>query len=365
MKVFNIVTLLVGLLTVQSVFAGKESGDRGGNGGIAYVCRDSKKNTITSARLLDLWEPITFETQLSNDQVSDQIKSALKNIKKAHYSYYHDDRYLSRFDDYIKNIVDYVIESMVLTDRVLALSNDALPNYTPEKNCNYEQLGRFNFFTDESKEKLLVNKEIWESAVFSNTDKAAFVIHEALYLIERLLINVEYSTFSRSLVASTFRLDSSYKVSGAYEAYISRFELDQEASFDPKIEILNTYLASHKYRAPYITYSNGKTAKVGVFNNVGPDAKDCAFEFHLNSGDGPVVDIIEIKKDTSREIVINTSGLIDGASLWIGTSCAQFIPKQNQHRIDTYKYVDASLGQAWKQITLKISLYRNTEWNPK
>lgn len=163
----NFNTILSSLLFSTTVFAG---GNGVGNGGIAYVCRDEEKK-ITQAELLDLWEPETYKIIRSSEPIDTQITRAAERITI---------RFPEVAEKFHAAIFD--MKKMVLmTDRKLAPTQDALPNFEPEKGCNYEQVARYSWVNDIGEMKLLINREIFESPQFSNTDRAALYIHETLY----------------------------------------------------------------------------------------------------------------------------------------------------------------------------------------
>jgi hypothetical protein len=141
-----------------------------GNGGIAYVCRDDTRK-IVRAELLDLWEPETHKIVRSSASIEDQIEMAASRITE-------------RFPGRLKPLLDGVQEmrsKILMTDRTLAPTEDALPNFTPDPGCAYEQVARYTWINDLGAERLLIHREIFDSPAFSDTDRAALFVHETLY----------------------------------------------------------------------------------------------------------------------------------------------------------------------------------------
>lgn len=165
--------------------------DRVGNGGFAYVCRD-KDRKITQARLLDLWETPSLLPFQNDIPVHTQVETALKKLKA--------------FSPNTYSMVGYYYDSFknqtVKTSRELAPTDDAFPPYVPEPNCKYEQVARFEPILSETGESgLRINSEIYDSPLFSNSDRAALLLHEAIYLVNRLQGNATHSQLARTLTA--------------------------------------------------------------------------------------------------------------------------------------------------------------------
>lgn len=187
-------TIGLSLLISTSVFAQGE-GTHSGNGGLAYVCRDSNQQ-ITEARLLDLWEP--EKTLLSSDfttSVEEQIKKALAKVSDDNEVFKLSQRQLLKYAIAIaKNDRSFVSKS-------IPLSNDALPAYRPAFGCAFEQVALYGFDYETRDWVLKISKEIYDHPKFSNTDRAALWLHEAMYSLDRQFNSAKDSRNARSAVA--------------------------------------------------------------------------------------------------------------------------------------------------------------------
>jgi hypothetical protein len=169
----------------------KLDSDRVGNGGFAHVCRN-KKGKITSARLLDLWEADSlrpYDGPLASEL---QIEAALLKLKLFSPNAY---QAVGYWYDQLKGAV-------VKTPRPLSKTEDAFPPYEPKKGCTYEQVARFEpVLTETGTSGLRIYSEIYDSPHFSNSDRAALFIHEAVYLVDRLRNEATNSQRARTLTA--------------------------------------------------------------------------------------------------------------------------------------------------------------------
>ncbi len=165
--------------------------DRVGNGGFAHVCRDTR-GRITSARLLDLWETNSLRPHSSSAPVETQIENALKKLQTFSPNAY-------RVVTYRYNIIK---NAVVKTPRPLSMTEDAFPPYEPARGCKYEQVARFEpVLTETGTSGLRINSEIYDSPRFSNSDRAALFVHEAVYLVDRLRNQATNSQRARTLTA--------------------------------------------------------------------------------------------------------------------------------------------------------------------
>ncbi len=138
-----------------------------GGGGKSVVCRDDQNNII-SAQSLDLYEGRTMyglNIPTSDETMELQIDRALKTFPTR--------------QSIIELNVTTVKEKMTLLAAGTQLSevNDSYDVIFPQ-GCKAEQLARYY-----SDEKILVSGDIWKH--LSNTDKAALVLHEAIYSLNR------------------------------------------------------------------------------------------------------------------------------------------------------------------------------------
>lgn len=183
---------LLGILMNLAVAEG--SGRETGNGGFAHVCRDQNEKII-SARLLDLWEGVALNTWLSPAPKAEQIERVYKKIESISPAYL----------DRIKQVMNAYLVDIAFTDRKLSKTDDAFPPYEPGQGCAYEQVARFeSLLTETGKPGLRVNREIYQSSFFSESDRAALFIHEAVYWLDRGFRDVTSSFRSRVIVAHLF-----------------------------------------------------------------------------------------------------------------------------------------------------------------
>lgn len=181
---------LVSVLLSTSVFAGRETG----NGGFAHVCR-GVDNKITSAQLLDLWESEELNTWSTNLPAIEQINTALNKISEIS----------PDAENIISDFLTQIKSSLVFSKRPLTKTADALPPYEPGLGCAYEQVARFEpVLTETGKRGLRIHSEIYNSPFFSESDKAALMLHEAIYLADRTMNDAMTSTRTRTLVAHLF-----------------------------------------------------------------------------------------------------------------------------------------------------------------
>ena len=187
---------------VMSVNAFASTGGVDGGGGKAVVCRDSQ-GQILSAQSFDLYEgsvmfgllPKFFEEGLevavslspkaAIDPWEKRAASALANIPS------------SKLQQMISHRMSLVQKSMRLVpaNSQLLPVDDSFEVIAP-KNCFIEQAA--NYFNDRL---ILVSEEIWNA--FDETSKAALMVHEAIYALNRMQ-GAKDSRISRKMVATLF-----------------------------------------------------------------------------------------------------------------------------------------------------------------
>jgi hypothetical protein len=192
------------LLVVQAsesplAFAGEGASGGTRGGGEAMVCRD-KWGKIRKAWLLDLWEgenikqkALGFKTlkiarreDLSPEQQAD---AAVQRVALV------DQKYARRLQD----ALDEIKQSYQPYNLEVGPANDAA-HYARPKDCKEEQLA---YYTRDY--GVLVQKEIWNWKGFSATDKAALLVHEAVYKTMREPpLSAKTSDEARPLVAKLF-----------------------------------------------------------------------------------------------------------------------------------------------------------------
>lgn len=161
--------LLISLIVLNSlnILAQDKAGVDGG-GGKGVVCRDDN-NQIISAELLDLYEgrvQYGISVPLSDEPVMDQVRNAIGYISEGKGENFK--------------------ESLNFTAKLVNLKKRILPNGTglediddshhviTTKDCAIEQLANFT-----KGNQVLIDGEIWNK--LNNTNKAALIVHEALY----------------------------------------------------------------------------------------------------------------------------------------------------------------------------------------
>jgi hypothetical protein len=227
-KKIPLVLILVPGLAVP-VFASEKSvlNDRVGNGGFAHVCRDAK-GLITSARLLDLWEAESLGAYASNRPVEAQIEEALRKLKD--------------FSPNAYRVAGYEYDQLkiatVKVNHPLSKTEDAFPPYEPGPGCSYEQVARFEpVLTETGTSGLRINSEIYDSPFFTNSDRAALYIHEALYFMDRHRTGATNSQRARTL---TGHLLSASPVPNAVRmlfSYVDGIQLEAETE-NEKVPVL-------------------------------------------------------------------------------------------------------------------------------
>lgn len=208
-----------------------------GNGGISYVCRDAK-NQITYARLLDLWEPETFTTYQDNTlSAEEQFNTVISQIRNL-------DNLTANF---IMKKAKQLDQETIFTTKALPLTNDAIPDFEPEPGCKFEQVARYGFSNEVNGRALRINKEIYNSPKFSNTDRAALRLHEIIYALD---VANRYATDSRK----TRRIVSRYFATDALN-YETKKELIEAVQPTFKQE---GYIERNKF------YTTGPTLSLSV-----------------------------------------------------------------------------------------------------
>ncbi len=185
--------MVLGLVATLPTYAAE--GVDGGNGGLAYVCRDTQ-GAITQARLLDLWEPEGVKPEQDYSTPYEAlIEKALNKIKS----------FDQRTADALKELIFQASVDVVWVKKRIPLTNDAIPEYLPEPGCDFEQVARYGWVNETQNIKLRINEEIFNSPAFSNSDRAALYIHEAVYARSKKLIPaITNSLDTRSMVSALF-----------------------------------------------------------------------------------------------------------------------------------------------------------------
>ncbi len=186
-KKLFIVTLFISRLSL----AGGESSGGGG----AAVCRDNNKK-IVSAQLLDLYEGVVrfnYNIPQINQSAKDQILNALSKIN----------------DPLLKQLIKQTIVQIIDSVTFLPLGVGMAPTtdlgeeyavVVPE-GCAIEPIGFY-----ESDGTLKISRSVYNA--LSETNRAAFFMHESIYKIARDLSYKKDSSESRKTVAAVFSTSS-------------------------------------------------------------------------------------------------------------------------------------------------------------
>lgn len=174
--------LALGLLLGFEALAGGEKG----NGGYSIVCRDNT-GTITNAEILDVYEGrLLFKKNYAVDlnSVSDLVSIAQERVRKY-----------VLFASKLNKEIDLIEKNLIFIPEghELESTDDAFP-VIKKKGCEFEQLANY---TDRG--EVLVSQEIFDN--LDNVNKAALIIHEAIYSIRRKALGETTSLNSRRLVA--------------------------------------------------------------------------------------------------------------------------------------------------------------------
>lgn len=175
-------TILTVLMALSfSAFAGDK-----GNGGYSVVCRNDD-GTIASAELLDIYEGrIIYNLQYTNNSLN---PAAL--LSKAQYKVRTERAFADKFMREIKDINSNLI--FIPAGNELELTEDALPSIK-KKDCQFEQLANYT-----NNGEIIVSQEIYDH--LDNLNRAALVVHEAVYAIRRKALGENTSDLSRKLTA--------------------------------------------------------------------------------------------------------------------------------------------------------------------
>lgn len=172
-------------LSIGSLNAWAGEGQGVGNGGGSIVCRDSS-GEIQKAYMLDLWQGANLPLASNNyrplvipsDDATPyalQVERVLKRLGR--YAPHGISKVVSRTAERILSDIDRSILSVKMA-RIQDSSDFAVPEI-PDLDCTREQLAN-----DSGPNGLLIRKAVWDK--LGETDKAALILHEAIYRVERL-----------------------------------------------------------------------------------------------------------------------------------------------------------------------------------
>lgn len=200
---------VAGLMMIAPAIAGEGSGGHVGNGGGTWTCREPS-GELRWIRLVDLDEgrrlhlkiPYGNEDQLRHIRMDQWLKMAEDRMREASPKFF--DLYLAQKAHTLK-VLEHVSESKFfrtqdINDRTLETAPDAstcrkgvIPDYP-------EQLANF----DDEMDLLQINDMLWNDPKFMEIDRAALIMHEAIYRMYRDGADAKDSRYTRRLVAYLF-----------------------------------------------------------------------------------------------------------------------------------------------------------------
>lgn len=177
-------------------FSAFASGEKG-NGGYSVVCRDVN-GAIKSAEVLDIYEgKILYKKSYPGPEFEVKTLLSIAQVKmKEHYS----------FSSKLEKEIELANANMVFIPEghELQPTDDAFP-VIKRKGCKFEQLA---IYTEDG--ELLVSQEIYDQ--LDNVNKAALVLHEAIYSLRRKSRGDETSLATRRLTAQILATNGDQKI---------------------------------------------------------------------------------------------------------------------------------------------------------
>jgi hypothetical protein len=193
----NLITTLF-LTSILSASAFAERGGVDSGGGKAIVCRDTS-GRIQSAELLDLFEGrVLFKREAleSNADYATQLADITARFKDQTAG---GAPYLDQLGGRVQTI--FTTDSLIPQGMVLEPTDDAIQIIVP-RGCKLEQAASYNTRL----QRLFVDSEIWAS--MNETNRAALILHEALYDGFRLYADEVDSFYTRQVVSLVMSMTS-------------------------------------------------------------------------------------------------------------------------------------------------------------
>lgn len=194
--------LLTFLAFTLSTSAFAEGGSHVGNGGGVWTCRaESSGHPLIWAELVDLSEgrrefnlSIPKSTELTREQWITLIEARMRGANAEFYAAYQKHMAIVRE----KFMLVHNSQFTTIGDDFHRTAPDAQV-YCPTGTVQYEQLANFT-----TEDHLIVNDEIWSDPVFTEIDRAALYIHEAVYSLLRERAGAHDSVKAREIVGRLF-----------------------------------------------------------------------------------------------------------------------------------------------------------------
>lgn len=195
MKTINYI-VLASLLLVGNVYAG----DSVGNGGGGWACYEGTSTSkIKWVQLVDLYEAKNeFGLQLSdykNEKWQNILTLALDRVKSANQVYY----------DALAPYVNTVLNNYEFVTGDLGVIEDGLYRVVPSaKECSkgklqYVQIANYTHYN-----KVLIDEKLFNNSKLSEVDRAALILHEAIYSYARAFKGDSNSVRTRRIVGLVF-----------------------------------------------------------------------------------------------------------------------------------------------------------------
>lgn len=195
-----------------------------GNGGGAWVCQNADAlGTLRWAQLVDLYEARTEFGLIQQEmgernyhEIIDLIRMKLFSVDKGFY-------------EGIQKQLETVEPNLVFVDADLEIVDDALYRIRPsKKEClggtiSYVQLANYTNYG-----KILIQKGVFEDPRLGEVDKAALMIHEAVYAYLRERFQEKDSVCARRIVGLLFSTMRAEEVKKEIEKLLGSFRMPWE-----------------------------------------------------------------------------------------------------------------------------------------
>jgi hypothetical protein len=160
-----VLTIITVISSISLTFA---AGGVDGGGGKGVVCRNDQ-NQIIKAEVLDIYEGrVQYGHRIpsSSSQVMSQADEAIRSISSGRNKV---------FQDSVLKMAHFInLRKIILPDGTGLEDIDDSHHVIVPKGCKIEQLANFT-----KQNQILIDGEIWKN--LDNTNKAALLVHEALY----------------------------------------------------------------------------------------------------------------------------------------------------------------------------------------
>jgi hypothetical protein len=168
---------VMALLFLITYFSHAQAGVDSSGGGSAVVCRNASNGIIVSAELLDLYEAKNLLGLTINAIETPYLEQALRVTQIIGKG--------NAFDGAIEHVLSDSVQKIQSSMRILPPGVGLTPIHDFQsiilpKNCSIIQLARY-----ELNETVTVDGDIWNA--LNNTNRAALLVHEALYRLTRSL----------------------------------------------------------------------------------------------------------------------------------------------------------------------------------